>query len=118
MTRLWCGATLPGRRRGQQRPHPVRPVRPAARAFADSACAIARFTARVSRGRSAPIRRPHAGGAPRPGIGYVLRLITSGPAAWQVGIISTLLMFTCAGSATAQATVSAISCGFSGVVPA
>jgi len=49
---------------------------------------------------------------------YSRRLMVSGPGAWQVGIISTRLMLTCAGSPITQATVSATSSGVSGVVPA
>ena len=38
--------------------------------------------------------------------------------AWQVGIISMVLMLTCGGRDTSQAAVSAISSGINGCVPA
>ncbi len=47
-----------------------------------------------------------------------LRLIASGPGAWQVGISSIRLTFMCGGSATTQAAASAMSSAVNGTVPA
>ena len=51
------------------------------------------------------------------GVGGYVRLMASGPGAWQVGIISMRLMLTCSGSPTSQPTVSAMSSAVSGTVP-
>ena len=47
-----------------------------------------------------------------------VRLMISGPGAWQVGMISMRLMFMCGGRPTAQAAASAMSSAVSGTVPA